>query len=249
MNYSGYQLINETYNLKLRQDAQFAWINFTSMIMNISKTVSEVLYNKTLIVKKLSDLVEKTYDEYRNDSDKIEESAFFLYYDSKSPKTFCDLQENARVRNNATLADEVDEALTTSETTAYTTQPGYDEIEFANNNDQPESTKSGTVTLAAQEYIMQIGATTREQQLAEEQAPAKYQKEVFNFQEAQHEIRSVNAAESAGSDLEFDWAPASTTVRPPTPGKLKLERINKGIKNHHGKGLFTSNKWLANLLD
>jgi len=192
------------------------------MIMNISKTVSEVLYNKTLIVKKLSDLVEKTYDEYRNDSDKIEESAFFLYYDSKSPKTFCDLQENARVRNNATLADEVDEALTTSETTAYTTQPGYDEIEFANSNDVADS---GTVTLAAQEYIMQIGATTPAQQSANEQAPAKYQKEVFNFQEAQHEIRSINAAERSGSDLEFDWAPATTTPRPPTPGKLKIARI------------------------
>ena len=62
MNYSGYKLLNETYNLEIRNDAQFAWINFTSMIMNISKTISEVLYNKTLIVKRLSDLVEATYD-------------------------------------------------------------------------------------------------------------------------------------------------------------------------------------------
>lgn len=96
MNFSGYKLINETYNLKLRQDAQFAWINFTSMIMNISDTISEVLLNKTLVVKKLSDLVEKAYDEFRNDSDQIEEAAGFLYYDSKSPKTFCDLQEAIR---------------------------------------------------------------------------------------------------------------------------------------------------------
>jgi len=158
--------------------------------MNISKTVSEVLYNKTLIVKKLSDLVEKTYDEYRNDSDKIEESVFYLYYDSKSPKTFCDLQENARLRNNMSLAEEVDDALTTSETTAYTSQSGYDDLEFTNSNDDTDSTENNPITFAAQEYIMQIGATTPGQIL---NAPDNYQKAVFNFEESQHEIRKISS--------------------------------------------------------
>ena len=48
MNFSGYKLLNETYSIKLRGDAKFSWINFTEMIVNISQTISEVLYNKTV---------------------------------------------------------------------------------------------------------------------------------------------------------------------------------------------------------
>ena len=44
MNFSGYKLLNETYSVKLRNDAGFAWINFTEMIVNISKTISEVRF-------------------------------------------------------------------------------------------------------------------------------------------------------------------------------------------------------------
>ena len=93
MNFSGYKLLNETYSVKLRGDAGFAWINFTEMIVNISKTISEVLYNKTVIVQNLSDLVEKAFDDFRNQPERYAESASFVYYDSKSPKTFCDVQE------------------------------------------------------------------------------------------------------------------------------------------------------------
>ena len=93
MNFSGYKLLNETYSVKLRGDAGFAWINFTEMIINISTTISEVLYNKTVIVQNLSDLVEKAFDDFRNQPERYEESANFVYYDSKSPKTFCDVQE------------------------------------------------------------------------------------------------------------------------------------------------------------
>ena len=97
MNFSGYKLLNETYSVKLRGDAGFAWINFTEMIVNISQTISEVLYNKTVIVKNLTDLVEKAFDDFRNQPSRYEESAKFVYYDSKSPKTFCDVQERLNI--------------------------------------------------------------------------------------------------------------------------------------------------------
>jgi hypothetical protein len=93
MNYSGFSLLNETYNFYLRKDAKFAWINFTEMILNISETISEVLHNKTLLVKDLSEQVEKAYDEYQNDTEQINKSLNFTYYDAKSPKTFCDTAE------------------------------------------------------------------------------------------------------------------------------------------------------------
>ena len=98
MNFSGYKLLNETYNTHLIKDAKFPWINFTSMIINISNTISEVLYNKTLIVKNLSDFVEKTYNDYRNESEKVKDSINFVYYDSKSPKTFCDVDESYKLK-------------------------------------------------------------------------------------------------------------------------------------------------------
>lgn len=105
MNYSGFKILNETYNLQLREDAKFSWINFTEMIMDISNTISEVLYNKTLIVKNLSDSVEEAFDKYRNDTRRIKESANHVYYDTKSPKTFCDVQEihNLRAAKQANL--------------------------------------------------------------------------------------------------------------------------------------------------
>jgi hypothetical protein len=92
VNYSGFKILNTTYNVRLRKDARFAWINFTSMIINISHTISEVLYNKTLVVKNLSELVERAFDVFRNDSDKVDESSHHLYYDAKSKFTFCDVR-------------------------------------------------------------------------------------------------------------------------------------------------------------
>lgn len=94
MNFSGYNLLNETYNVNLRKHAEFKWINFTEMILNISETISEVLYNKTLLVEQLSEHVEKAYDAYQNDTEQIQDSLDFVYYDAKSPKTFCDVEEN-----------------------------------------------------------------------------------------------------------------------------------------------------------
>ncbi|RNA36114.1 Voltage-dependent calcium channel subunit alpha-2 delta-4 [Brachionus plicatilis] len=93
MNFSGYNLLNETYNVHLRRDAKFSWINFTQMIVNISDTISDVMYDKTLVVKKLSELVEKSYDQFVADTDKVINSTSHVYLDSKSPKTFCDVSE------------------------------------------------------------------------------------------------------------------------------------------------------------
>lgn len=119
MNFSGFKLLNETYNVHLAKEAHHAWINFTEMIMNISNTISEVLNHKTLIVKNLTDLVEKAFDEYRNNPDQIMESTRTLYYDAKSPKTFCDVQDAANLRAaklNQTLANQTASTSTTTPT-------------------------------------------------------------------------------------------------------------------------------------
>ena len=102
MNYSGFHLLNATYNVQLRNDAKFAWINFTEMIINISSTIGEVLYNKTLVVKNLTDFVERAFDEFRNDTKRLVDATTYVYYDAKSPKTFCDVQEavKSKQQNN-----------------------------------------------------------------------------------------------------------------------------------------------------
>ena len=43
----------------------------------------------------MSESVERDYDAYQNDSALIQESLEFVYYDAKSPFTFCDLKETA----------------------------------------------------------------------------------------------------------------------------------------------------------
>lgn len=112
LNYSGFKLLNATYNLQLRKDAKFAWINFTEMIINISQTISEVMHHKTLIVKNLTDMVEKTFEDYRSDSSRLKQSASFAYYDAKSPKTFCDVQQT----NSPNLEEDLDDKLVATST-------------------------------------------------------------------------------------------------------------------------------------
>jgi hypothetical protein len=137
MNYSGYKILTFTYNSKLRKDARFAWINFTSMIINISHTISQVLYNKTLLVKNLSELVEKSYDDYKENDTRILESTNFIYYDSKSPFTFCDVKEtyfqkfNNKSKTNA--------SMTTTTTTASS-------IAIINNSSSSSSSSTTTTT-------------------------------------------------------------------------------------------------------
>jgi len=63
------------------------------MILNISETIGAVLHNKTLLVKELSEQVERDFDKYQNDSEQIQDSLDFVYYDAKSPYTFCDMKD------------------------------------------------------------------------------------------------------------------------------------------------------------
>jgi len=92
-NYSAYHLLNHTFNTKLREEVKTAETNFTSMIINISQDLSNVLQKKSLIAENLSDFVEKTFESYRKNKTKVNESTEAIYYDSKSPKTFCDVYE------------------------------------------------------------------------------------------------------------------------------------------------------------
>ncbi|CAF0767770.1 unnamed protein product [Brachionus calyciflorus] len=138
MNFSGFRLLNATYNVQLRKDAKFAWINFTEMIINISKTISDVLHHKTLIVKNLTDLVEKAFDEYRNDTKRVKESARFLYYDAKSPKTFCDVHEASMLRKGL----EATKTTTTSIKTSTFISPTQDNLTHKSSKSKSNSTKS-----------------------------------------------------------------------------------------------------------
>ena len=126
INFSGYKLLNETYNVHLRKDANFAWINFTEMIVNISNTISKVLYDKTLVVKNLSSLVEKAFNEYSNNTDRVVHSTKHVYYDSKSPKTFCDTLEMYQNQTYSKLIAKAPHHKTTTApptTTTTTTTP------------------------------------------------------------------------------------------------------------------------------
>jgi hypothetical protein len=91
LTYSGFKNINETLNINLLEDqhANFAWINFTAMIIDISNTISNFLNNKTEIVKTLSDIAERAYEEYENEADEADEENY-QYYNAKDSITFCD---------------------------------------------------------------------------------------------------------------------------------------------------------------
>ncbi len=117
LNYSGFKILNKTYNYHLSKDAKFAWINFTEMIINISSTISEVLYNKTIVVKNLSDSVEKAFNQYVNKSDLVINSTQHIYYDSKSPKSFCDVFDEYNKKNK----DKNKSTITTSKNLITTT--------------------------------------------------------------------------------------------------------------------------------
>ncbi len=112
LKFSGYKLLNETYNVELRPDAQFAYINFTDMIINISQSISHVLQKKSEIVKVLSEEVENAYDAFQRNDEEIIESVDHVYLDSKSPKTFCDLNEafeaNLKKKGGKMLASPAD---------------------------------------------------------------------------------------------------------------------------------------------
>ena len=88
-----FDLINETYNVKLRSEIKVSYNNYTEMVKTISDKLSRVLFQKTQVVMNLSEVVENAYVDYRFNLDKVNQSTTHVYYDSKSPKTFCDNSE------------------------------------------------------------------------------------------------------------------------------------------------------------
>lgn len=73
----------------------------------------------------MTDLVEKSFNEYSNNSDRVINSTMHVYYDAKSPFTFCDVAEsynNQRLKTPITTTTKA--AVTKSasnQTTATTT--------------------------------------------------------------------------------------------------------------------------------
>lgn len=102
-----------------------------------------MLYNKTLVVKNLTDLVEKSFNEYSNNSDLVINSTMHIYYDAKSKNTFCDLKNNTHNKTSAS----VNQKTTTKATIITTTkqQLGSTVNGTSNStNNQTKTTKSKT---------------------------------------------------------------------------------------------------------
>ena len=88
---TSFDLLNETYNSKLRREALIDLIDTAKMINEISKKLSGQLAETAGLVKNLTEFVEKAYVEYKYNIQRVNESINYIYYDSKSPKTFCDV--------------------------------------------------------------------------------------------------------------------------------------------------------------
>lgn len=70
------------------------------MIREISAKLSQELGKTTGVVQNLTDFVEKVYVEYKYNIERVNESLNHVYYDSKSPKTFCDISEELKRRKS-----------------------------------------------------------------------------------------------------------------------------------------------------
>lgn len=78
----------------------------------------------------MTDLVEKSFNEYSNNSDRVINSTMHVYYDAKSPFTFCDVAEsynNQRLKTpittttkSATTKSASNQTTTTTTTTSTT---------------------------------------------------------------------------------------------------------------------------------
>jgi hypothetical protein len=124
LNYSGFKTLNRTYynSLLNEKNAKFAVINFTSMIINISDTISDVLNKKTMIVKDLSEMAERAYDQYEDQNDvyNLYKEKEYEYYNAKDPEQFCDLQvqKDSKQMAKTTMATTTTTTTTTSTTTS-----------------------------------------------------------------------------------------------------------------------------------
>jgi hypothetical protein len=205
MNYSGFKLLNETYNIHLRKDAKFAWINFTEMIIDISNTISEVLYNKTLVVKNLTDVVEKEFDKYRNDTKRVIESAKFVYYDAKSPKTFCDVQEAQKNRRGnlttTTSPSSPNKMLTTSASTAASSLTKKTNKDSSNN-----STKSAAASKSSSSSSGSSSSTAKT-------AQAKLLKRTSHNKQHEHDANKLTEDYNTLHDFIVDLPSKNNQIR------------------------------------
>lgn len=96
-----------------------------------------------MIVKNLTDLVEKAFDDFRNEPERYEESYNFVYYDSKSPKTFCDVQEKL---NPTTVKPETTTFSSSTNIIFSTKEESLDEA--SNSTSKPTSKKQRKPTSA-----------------------------------------------------------------------------------------------------
>lgn len=95
-----FNLINETYNIKLRNEVKISHNNYPEMVKTISEKLSRILFQKTQVVMNLSEVVENAYVDYRFNLDKVNKSTTHVYYDSKSPKTFCDVSSSFKAKQS-----------------------------------------------------------------------------------------------------------------------------------------------------
>ena len=111
-----------------------------------------MLYDKTQIVKNLSVLVEKAFNDYANNSDRVVQSTTHLYYDAKSPKTFCDTAQMYNQSRNAKLPDKsmAHKSAPNRTTTSSTTTTGTTTTQTPKNNKRSDNNagqfKTSTLT-------------------------------------------------------------------------------------------------------
>ena len=86
----------------------------------------------------MTDLVEKSFNEYSNNSDRVINSTMHVYYDAKSPFTFCDVAESY---NNQQLKTPI-----TTTTKAAVTKSASNQTTAATTTSTTKTTKSAAIS-------------------------------------------------------------------------------------------------------
>ncbi len=101
--FSSYSLLDETVQLQLRKDTKIIHKNLSGILDETAKRLSETLQKKSIITNSLSQTAENAFIEYKFNLELVNTSAKHIYYDSKSPKTFCDVSDI--LKRNVSLID------------------------------------------------------------------------------------------------------------------------------------------------
>jgi len=94
--FASYSLLNDTIHLQLRKETTTVHKNFSAILKETAERLSETLQRKSLITNSLSQTAENAYIDYKFDLELVNTSTQHVYYDSKSPKTFCDVSGKSR---------------------------------------------------------------------------------------------------------------------------------------------------------